>query len=570
MLQILLFLLVTASSVNVLSGDSAKARQVPASRFGALPDDGQNDAPQLRMALDYCRKHPGTTLYFAPGVYDFRDEKAVELMNDIMNGHIKGNPQDTIFKPYYPYVKGLDFDGTRNVTIEAAGATLLCDGWMEPVSLGNCRNITIKGLTIDYKRKPHSIGEIVDVQSTYYDALFDTIYPINTQMPLCRTTFWDTTAHRMIFREDYFPKHELVAPQKLRIFSKLDPAMKGNLVMIPHTFHFRPAILMLEAENITLEDVTIHSQPGMGIVGHRSKNIHLTGLRVVPSAGRAQSSNTDATHFTSCAGLIRYENCQFEGHGDDAANIHNYYYTIRRPANAKGFDLVVTNADLHAQVLDYPDVGDVLELVDKSTLAVVDAFVVKSRKNSIPELRSRVTLNRDLPSNIDDFYLINATRLPRVEIVGCAITSNRARGILIKTRNVLVERCLIRETTGTGIHVGVEGGWHEGPASADVTIRYNRILRCSGGAGSVGACGIAVNVSAPNESVTGLHKRILIEGNIIEGVNAKNGISIAGATDVVVRYNEIAGCATPVEVRHSTHVKVYANPGTSNFEVNSN
>lgn len=562
------FLLLIAISLFLSSyQQKAHPQLISVTDFGAIPNDGQNDASQLRKAIYYCKSNPGITLYFPPGVYDFRDDKAVELMDGIMNGKVKGNPQDSIFRPYYPYVKGLDFEGVHDVTVQAAGAVLLCDGWMEPVSLNNCRNIRLKGLTIDYMRQPHSEGKIVDVQQDYYEAVFDSIYLMNAKMPLCRVQFWDTKAHRMLCREDYFPRFEMVVPQTLKIFTKINPEMKGNLVVIPHSFHFRPAILILESKNITLEDVTIHSQPGMGIVGHRSENITMTGLRVVPNAGRIMSSNTDATHFTSCKGYLRYEYCQFEGHGDDAVNIHNYYYTIQKPVNGKGYNLIVKDADWHAQVLDYPDAGDTLELVKKSSLAIVKKYVVKTRENNIAELRSQVTLNENLPENSDDFYLINSTRLPRVKIIGCTVTSNRARGFLIRTRNVLIEHCLIRETTGTGIQVSAESNWHEGPASANVSIRYNRIIRCGIGAGTIAdVCGIVVNVSAPDETTFGLHRHILIEGNIIEGENAKYGISVSGTNGLIVRYNEIKECKTPISVRYSNDVNVYSNTGVADFK----
>ena len=563
------FLLVTTVVLNLFScqpKETAK-KQVSVADFGAVPDDGKNDAGPLRKAMEYCKSNPGATLLFPPGVYDFRDETAVELMEGILNGKVKGNPQDSIFKPYYPFAKGLDFDGVHDVTVEAVGAVLLFDGWGEPVSLSNCQNIRIKGLTIHHKVKPHIEGTITDVKPDWYEAVFDSVYSLTEKMPLCRVHYYDSKAHRLLSREDYFQKFEIIAPHTLKIYTKLDHTMKGNKIMVPHTFHFRPAVLMLEAKNIVLEDVTIHSQPGMGIVGHRSENILMTGLRIVPNAGQIMSSNTDATHFTSCKGYINYKNCQFEGHGDDAVNIHNYYLTIQKPADGKGYDLVLKGADWHAQVLDYPDVADTMELVSKLTLAVVKKYVAKTVENNIPELRSQVTFNEELPSDIENYYLINSTRLPKVEITGCTVSANRARGFLIKTRNVLIERNLVRESTGTGIHVGAEGSWHEGPASENITIRYNRILRCGTGAGTIDqACGIAVSVGADKADVPGLHKHILIEGNIIEGENAQNGIAVSGAKDVVVRYNEIAGCKIPVNIRYSTDVDVSSNPGVADWE----
>lgn len=541
------------------------AKKISVTDFGAKPDDGMNDAQSLRKAMEYCRKNPGTILYFPPGVYNFMDDKAVQLMNDVMNGKMGQNPEEIIFTPYYPYVKGLDFSGMKNITIEAWGALLLCDGWMEPLSIENCSNITVKGLIIDYKRKPYSIGKIYNVQPDYFDAEFDSAYPVNDKMPIPRMKFWDLKANRMFPNPIYFPKKfEIIGEQKVRIYAKTNPDILHNLVMIPHSFHFRPAILIHEAKEINITDVTIHSQPGMGIVGHRSHNITMTGLRVVPAPGSVQATNTDATHFTSCTGLIRFEGCQFEGQGDDATNIHNYYYTLQKPVKGKGYDLLVKAGTFtHAQVLDYPDPGDKLELVERQSLAVVKTVLVKKRTNLIKELRSQVELSGELPADLENYYLINTTRLPKVQMTGCTILSHLARGILIKTRNVIIERNLIRETTGTGIHVGAESWWHEGLPSADVTIRYNRIIRCGRGAGSQdGACGITVKIEAPNEKVAGLHKRLLIEGNIIEGENSERGISVSGADDVTIRNNEISGCKEPVKVQYSTNVKVY-----NNFEV---
>ena len=387
------------------------------------------------------------------------------------------------------------------------------------------------------------------------------------QMPLCRVHYYDTRANRLLSHEDYFPQFELLDVNKLKIYKTIDPAMNGFRILLPQTFHFRPAILMLEAQNIALGNVTIHSQPGMGIVGHRSENIEMTGLRIVPLAGQHMLSNTDATHFTSCKGYIKYINCQFEGHGDDAANIHNYYLTIQKPESGAGYNLVLKEADWHAQVLDYPDVADTMELVSKQTLEVLKKVAVKTVENNIPELYSHVTLSEELPADVENYYLINSTRLPSVEITGCSVMANRARGFLIKTRNVKIEHNLIRESTGTGIHVGGKGSWHEGPTSENVTVRYNRILRCGTGAGTIDqACGIAVCVGAEKADVAGLHKHIRIEGNIIEGENAENGIAVSGAEDVTIRYNEIVGCKNPVYMAHSEHVDVYANAGVSDFK----
>ncbi|WP_423129890.1 right-handed parallel beta-helix repeat-containing protein [Gaoshiqia sp. Z1-71] len=556
----LLFTILVFLALLLSCQQEKEMKSVSVADFGAVPNDSRNDAEALQKAIDYCRKHPGTALHFESGIYNFRDEKAVDLQEGILNGEVKGNPQDSIFRPYYPYAKGLDFAGLNNITLEAQGAILLFEGWGEPVSLNNCTNITVKGLTIDYKTKPHVEGTIVSIKPDWYEAVFDSIYHLTDKMPLCRVHYFDTRAHRLLSEEDYFPRFEFVAPRILRIFRTIDPGMLGYRIMSPQTFHFRPAILMLEAKNIRLDGVTIHSQPGMGIVGHRSENILMNGLRIVPLSGQRMSTNTDATHFTSCKGYIRYLNCQFEGHGDDAVNIHNYYLTIREPSANGSYNLVLEGADWHAQVLDFPDVADTMELVRRQTLKVVKKLVVKTVENNMAQLYSHVSFDELLPSDLENYYIINVTRLPRVEIIGCSVMSNRSRGFLIKTRNVLIENNLIRESTGSGIHVGAEGDWHEGPASENVTIRNNRILRCGISLEGIDwACGITVNVGAEKTDVVGLHKHLLIEGNIIEGDDAETGIFISGAENVLVRNNEISGCKKAIRAGYSEDVRIFAN-----------
>ena len=59
------------------------------------------------------------------GVYRLRDAEAERLEEEVLAGKMGANPEEVIFKPYYPYVKGLDFTGAEDVTVEARGAVLM-------------------------------------------------------------------------------------------------------------------------------------------------------------------------------------------------------------------------------------------------------------------------------------------------------------------------------------------------------------------------------------------------------------------------------------------------------------
>lgn len=527
--------------------------------FGALPNDTLNDRGAMQQAIDFCRRKKIHRLVIPPGKYRIADSAATRLMDDALSGRLGSNPQDVVFKPYFPYISGLYFRNIEKLTVEADGAFLMAEGWMEPVTIEGCNNFTIRGLTIDYTDPPHSEGRIINVEADFFDVKMPRSYDTEKPLLITRVMFWDSVRDRLTGKPLYFPKKQgWIAPNVLRIFAEHSDLLNGEIALMNHSMHFRPAILIQSAANTLLERVTIHAQPGMGIVGNRSINITMNGLRIVPRAGNFESTNTDATHFTACKGLIRFDGCSFEGQGDDATNVHGYYHDITGKVGSTTYTIQLDkDFTTHAAVLDYPDPGDTVELVLKKSLQVLGRYrVIKT--DTFPRLwKSEVQLNKALPDDIQSYFLIDVSRLPRLEFVNSNVSSHLARAVLVKTRSVLIENNIFRETTGTAVHVGAEGDWREGPGSSDIIIRNNRFIRCGLGDGVNGAAtAIAINVKAPDATVPGIHKNIIIEGNIIEGVPgySKYGISISGAENVEVRNNEFANCSSPWNVQYSKQI----------------
>ena len=540
---LMILLLFTPMETDAYGQMASDEISISVSDFGAIPDDSVNDRTAISEALDYCKNNEVRKLIFPPGQYILEHPEAVALMNNVMDMKLGENPEKIIFSPYYKYIKGLDIAGHQYLELSGNGVVLTCIGWMEPISIENSTNITVTGFTIDYLRQPHSEGKIIRLTDNYFDVEFPEEYPVTNNMAMPRIMFFDVKKDRLESESIYFPeKNELIQPQTMRIWSKIPASYLNDVALINHSFHFRPAVLIHECKDVNVIDVTIHSQPGMGIVGHRSHNILMSGLRVVPRPGRRQSTNTDATHFSSCTGYIHFKNCMFEGQGDDATNVHNYYYTITKK-------LENAPSGTHAQVLDFPDIGDTLELVYKSSLKPVTKVTVADVDTFPDKWETHIELNEELALDLERYYLINISRLPSLHLEGCMILSHLARGILIKTRNVIIENNTIMETTGTGIQIGAEGYWHEGPGSENVLIRNNRIIRCGLGDGiQKETCGIVVSVGSPDPAKSGVHKNLTFENNIIEGENAKYGIYVTGSDNVKIRYNQISGCEIPIYV----------------------
>ena len=533
-------------------------RLVSIINFGAKPDDGKDDTRALRRAAAYCRTHAGTTLVIPPGIYHLRDTEAEHLEEEVLSGKMGPNPEEVIFKPYYPYVRGMDFSGSEDVTVEAQGAVLLCEGWMEPVSIADSRNFTLRGLTIDYPRKPFSEGIVTQVDEESFTVRFRPGRMITAATPLPRLMLWDDEIGGIYRDPFYFAERTLLGDNLVRFKGHLSARMVGAAVAAPHSFHFRPAILILRSERTRIENVTIHSQPGMGIVGFDSLDVAIRRLAVIPADGYTFSTNTDATHFACCEGIISFDGCLFRGQGDDATNVHGYYHDIAAVEGDTVTLVLKAPTFTHAQLPDVPRVGDCMEVVRISTLVPEGEIEVTDVFHAEGTTDVKIRMRGELPENFDAYCLFNVSKLPRLEFRRSIVWGNLARGVLSKTRGVVIEDNVFRGCTGTAIHVGAESNWKEGTHGRDVTVARNMIVACGLGAGcQYGASGIAVVIGAPDTEGTLLHDGVRIVDNTIVGTGENEcGIVVRNARNVELYGNRIEGCRIGIRTCSTENMSV--------------
>ncbi len=461
---------------------AAEARKVSVEDFGAKADDGINDAEALRSAAAYCRAHKGTTLVFPAGVYDFSDPVAAKIEREAIDGTYGCGlqVQRHLFHPQKPYVVGLDFTGARNLTIEATGATLMIEGWMEPLSFVRCTNLTVKGLAVDYKRPATTEAKLTEIGPDYVIAEFDPeLYKYSDKLVQGRTHFYSTSEAR-IYDLDCTGM-ELVAPGK--ILYKVVSSKKaeiGDVLVIRIGGHYRPCFMLRECKNVTLKDVTIFSFPGMGIVGHQSEDILIDHLQVIPAAGRCASTVTDATHFTSCSGNLTIQNCLFRGNGDDCTNVHNYYwYPYADSTDSRKVELRVENADLHAQSLDYPHKGDTIRFVGRRNLVEQGRYIVRKVDTSWVDWKVVVTLDKPVSKEMcDSCFSASWNRFPYVKILNNTVNCHLARSFLIKAPYSYIAGNKIFCSAGTALKLGGELSWHESGPVRGCIIENNYISRC--------------------------------------------------------------------------------------------
>ena len=479
----------------------------------SLDSFGGNCLERIASACDWLRQNPGGTLFIAPGIYEITGEEESRLYLDIINGKHGWNPQPFTLNPDFKYTRLFDLDGTDGVTIEADGVTLLLDGFFEPVSVRNCTGATICGLTIDYKRKPYSKGMITGTwtegDKSFMSVNFREALGENYASP--RKALYDYDSGRLsdcnipIKSRKMLSEHEAI--YELEYSSE---EYVGKELYLCHFFHSRPAVLIQNASNVYLKNITIHSQPGMGITAHLSENIDIDHLSVVPSPGDHLSTTTDATHFVSCRGYLRMHGCTFDGHGDDAVNVHNYYHTLTHLGGTRYRLHCMATDGTHAAAPETPFVGDEMIVSCKGTLD--EGSIYRVTESSAEDwVNVTVTLDREIEEPLDDYYISNLSACPDFTFSRCRVRNHFARSVLIKTRHAIVENCIFELSSLTPIVVSAEEGWGEGTSSSDITVRGNTFIDCAPG-GDIGA----VSVFTGSKNPEGIqHGRVLIENNVV-------------------------------------------------------
>ena len=502
--------------------------------FGALPNDGKDDTPAIFSAIEACKNKGNAKLVFEFGSYDIYGSQK----------DVRGN-----FKP------SIDIKNISNLTIEGNGSELIGHDYSTMFYFTECRNITINNLSIDWDPLPFTQGKVVKIGNDYVD--IEVVAPFTAQAGRRTEALlgYDMELRRMARRyTDHYQKgseklSEVIRPGVMRLFISRQDRFSGALppvgryIIVRHQVYGNQAFQFSKCSKIQIENVNIYSNPGMGIIARLSSDFYIRHLKVMirPGSGRWMSCTADATNFRGCRGTIVMENCLFEGMGDDATNVRSGSYQVV----AERLDdrrLSISGAPRHSRIPSAPEIGDKLELSGEDKMLVPYATVtVKSVNRNEKEKTLIVEFDDKLPERTKEGDIVgNASACPFLHIRGCTVIRNRARGLIIKNRGAIVEDCYFQDITASAIGMNTDiTTWWESIGSHDVIIRNNRFLNCRFDPDVVrGVIECSTNPGSNQNAPAGVHQRITIENNIIQGTNA-NAIKIGSADGVVILNNII-------------------------------
>jgi hypothetical protein len=418
-------------------------------------------------------------------------------------------PDSNYLKPYFetntydvnPKRLAIFLENKKNITIDGQGSDFVYHGHIQPFTLDNSENITIKNVNIDWDKPLTAEAKVLEADSKHIKVSIDTFqFPhlVHEKGILFRAENWeaewalsDGSWLIEINADHIIPantgdngcvrgnlpevKYRELEPGIILMegdFTKTPTV--GNYLIMRHSTRDHAGMFFFHSKNIYLENVNIYHTSGLGVLSQYCENIEMQKVNMVPNPtkNRYLSGHDDALHFMACKGEIVINDCKAQGLMDDPINIHGTCIPVIEKIDSK--KLKCKFAHTMSCGLNWAQKGDTVSFIDKKSMIPVAKAVVA---NFI--LLNKDTLTLEFETGIPDFinenYSIeNLTWTPNVTITNCFAGSCRARGYLISTPGkVLIENSIF-ETSGSAILIAGDANyWYESGACTDVTIRNN-------------------------------------------------------------------------------------------------
>ncbi len=509
--------------------------------------------------------------------------------------------------------------GARNLVIEGAESTLVfSDREGTTWSFDSCRDVTLRGLTIDYDPLPFVQGQITgrSDDGKRYDFTVCDGYPGLRER--------DSRHYRQayVFERDrprwkpwvpdlYAREVEIVDERRGRFVMGYVPARHelievGDRIVL--TIRSGNAIRMDDCEDVRIEDVTFLAAPGGACLGRYLRGDNYYRYTIKP--GPPPAGATEPRLISTCADGLNIafatrgpivEGCHFSFMGDDSVNLHGAVLAVVERLSPT--ELLVAwpySREYLATVM--PEGATVRRLRPGSYevlgAAALKAFVpTRDRKPPHLEIIQRVwprnrkgrgtvfrmLLAEPLPAGPGDLLDVPANSAPGFAIRDCVFEDHRARGLRIMAAHGVIERNTFRRLKMSAISVGAEYEfWREAGWVEDVTIRGNTVEDVGRDpaihldtAYVLGAISVFARTDrgSPLPAWPG-NRGIVIEDNTIRDCPMA-GIFAAAARDVTVRGNRLENCLfepsetagkarglgvrSPIDVRHARHAVVEGN-----------
>ena len=428
-------------------------------------------------------------------------------------------------------------DGMENITLDFNGSMLECEGQLQPLTLLDSRNITVKNLVIDWEIPLSAEGTILQMTESRMDvrinpALFpfevreNRLYFLGNGEPAllwtgAHTVFHPDTRAVCMKTGDELRLEDCAALSGDTVrFTGRFPAVypAGSVVVLRHSERVHAGIFAENCENVLFENITVHATGGLGILCQFNRNLTFRKVSFRANAQKGRqivNGHDDGLHLTSNAGTITVENCYFHGLMDDPINVHGLCARIEEVTDRR----TVIGRYVHHQSRGfrlYARQGDLFSVIRSTSMHSIGRAHAASFRLLSKET-FRLQFAEELPEDVRaGDALENLTNTASFLCRDNYFGPCRARGILVSTpRTVRVEDNLFQTAGSAVLIAGDANYWYESGACRDVAIRRNSFAaECL--STPYGGCEAVVSIcpEVPEpDAAYPFHRNILLEDN---------------------------------------------------------
>jgi hypothetical protein len=384
--------------------------------------------------------------------------------------------------------------GLENLEIIAEGVTF----WFEPpmvhgLLFEKCRNVTVRGLTIDFTRPCWFQARITEVDrtaKTIRATIQEGYEPRNSNGRV------ETSGQRafMFYGADgRFINHRhspgawqladdgrSVECRDIRRSGIPATLQAGDYVV--GTLRTGAALRSVQCARMCFEDVNLWSSPGMAVYegggegGHVYRRVRATRR---PRTNRLHAFGADIFHLAGADRGPTLDRCELAYGADDNLNIHGSFGRVVQRVDARHYHL--QGAYVAGDRIEFRDQGSVAWLGDARVVSV------KATPDgpSLPiggkhQAKGEVLVELDRPLELPALALVVMDGKRSADgfvLRNCWLHDNFQRTLINGSPGGLIENNTL-QNVGHGLVIQFEtwGPWMEGPFARDLTVRGNRFL----------------------------------------------------------------------------------------------
>jgi hypothetical protein len=369
----------------------------------------------------------------------------------------------------------LVIQGLTDVTIDGGGSTFIFTQNADGIFLSTSQRVQLTNFSIQYSLQMAALATM-QTQSGQNVLVVDSQYPVTAANGIGHISEWNRTTNSFVLggQRVYTPTITYAGNQTYTSPQFQGSSLAGKSYVIFQHYYGGIALDIedsagpSQAEDITLNNVTINSGPGMGIRAYGMKRgLGIWNSKITALSGSLISTEYDALHIIVVGGDVYLHDNLFSNQGDDAINLNNPVTPI---LSVSGTNLQLSTYSRFIQKYDLLSFFDPNNNLLGTAQAAGSPQMVTGLTYNLAISNS--VLNVDTTSYIRDMNLVDS----RVAVINNTIQNCQCHGVLVQIPNALVQGNTFTNLTANAIRlIGNLGSFLEGTGAINVSVLNNNI-----------------------------------------------------------------------------------------------